>query len=360
MNQVDSLMQRALGEGVFPGAVLLAARYEQIFIHRAYGVVDPFSRRDVECDTVYDLASLTKPLATAASLMHLASAGRIAAEDRLADIIPEFLGSDKSDIRIRHLLCHNSGLPAYRPYYLKLADSAPEDSRNELRKMLVAEDLLYPPGQVTVYSDPGFMILDWVVERKSGMPLDRYSEKFIYKPMGIPDLFFIPAESESGYDARVYAPTEQMSDGGLLRGRVHDENARAVGGVCGHAGLFGSARAVFDIVLALLLTVNDKSESTVFSGPVVRDFLKIPEGAQRAMGFDVPSGSDSSSGSYFTAGRSFGHLGFTGVSFWMDLDSGIIVVLLSNRVCPGRENEKIRTFRPVIHDAAVEYIYGGK
>lgn len=358
MNQVDALMQRALGEGVFPGAVLLAARYEQIFIHRAYGVVDPFSRRDLECDTIYDLASLTKPLATAASLMHLAEAGRISTEDRLADIIPEFRGSDKSGIRIRHLLCHNSGLPAYRPYYLELADCAPESSKNELRKMLAAQELIYPPGEVTVYSDPGFMILDWVVERISGMPLDRYSEKFIYKPMGISDLFFIPAES--GSDTRIYAPTEEMPGGELLCGRVHDENARAVGGVCGHAGLFGSARAVFDIVLDMLLTANDKSKSAVFSGPVVRDFLKIPEGAQRAMGFDVPSRKDSSSGGYFTAGRSFGHLGFTGVSFWMDLDSGIIVILLSNRVCPSRENEKIRTFRPVIHNAAVEYIYGGK
>ncbi|MFW6081516.1 MAG: serine hydrolase domain-containing protein, partial [Desulfosalsimonas sp.] len=334
MNEIDAIMRRGLDEGVFPGAVLLAARYEQIFIHRAYGVIDPFSCKEVQCDTIYDLASLTKPLATAVCLMDLEASGLLSSEDRLSDIIPEFCGSDKSDIKIRHLLCHNSGLPAYRPYYLELGSSDSERSKQELRKMLVKQETVHPPGEVTVYSDPGFMILDWVVERVSGMPLDCYAEKFIYKPMGITDLFFIPAGNTSGSDKRLYAPTEQIQGGELLCGRVHDENARAVGGVCGHAGLFGSARAVFDIVLDLLLAAAGKSESQVFSGPVVEKFLKIPEGAHRAMGFDVPAGRDSSSGRYFIAGRSFGHLGFTGVSFWMNLDSGVTVILLTNRVCP--------------------------
>lgn len=360
MNGVDVLMRSALEEGVFPGAVVLAAQYDKIFIHKPYGNVDPSSLRQVECDTVYDLASLTKPLATAVSLMHLVDSGRINAEDRLGDILPEFAGSGKEDIRLRHLLCHNAGLPDYRPYYKTLVQLPPEQRKQKLRQMLVREDLLYPPGAVTLYSDPGFMILEQVVEYVSGKSLDRYAGQYIYYPMGISDLFFIPGGRQRESGNRVFAPTEALPDGELICGRVHDENADAVGGVCGHAGLFGTAGAVFDLVLDLLLAETGKSESAVFSRSVIKDFLKVPQGAERAMGFDVPSSRDSSSGCYFSPGFAFGHLGFTGVSFWTDLDSGITVVLLTNRVCPSRENQKIRFFRPGLYDAAVEYIHGEK
>ncbi|MCF8024312.1 MAG: beta-lactamase family protein [Desulfobacteraceae bacterium] len=361
MNRVDALMLTAVDDGVFPGAVLLAACYDEIVFHRAYGVVDPFSQRPVTCDTVYDLASLTKPLATAAALMDLVAAGRVCAESRLADIIPDFAGTDKAGIKICQLLCHNSGMPEYHPYYLSLKQLPLEYRKQELRRMLVKEPLLYSPETITCYSDPGFMILEWIVECISGKSLDRYVGEYIYSPLGIRELFFMPEGLCPDSETMVFAPTEATSAGAeLICGRVHDENAEAVGGVSGHAGLFGTARAVFDLVLDLLLAAAGGPENTVFSGPVVRSFLNVPKGAERAMGFDVPSCRDSSSGRYFTPGSTFGHLGFTGVSFWMDFASGITVVLLSNRVCPGRENQKIRTFRPVIHDAVMEYIWGVK
>ncbi|MFP3998219.1 MAG: serine hydrolase domain-containing protein [Desulfobacterales bacterium] len=360
MSRVDEVMRRALDERVFPGAVLLAARYERIMIHKAYGTLEPGNSRQVTPGTIYDLASLTKPLATAASLMHLKDAGIISTEDRLGVIIPEFAGSDKAEIRLYQLLCHNAGLPEYRPYYKALTEFSPETRKQELRRMLVKEPLLHEPGTVTLYSDPGFMILEWVVEYVSGKALDSYVKEHIYRPLGIRDLFFIAGKMPPEHEGRIFASTEKLPEGGLIRGRVHDENADAVGGVCGHAGLFGTARAVFDIAADMLLAAAGRSESPVFSRQVLKRFLKVPEGAERALGFDVPSCRDSSSGRYFNPNRSFGHLGFTGVSFWMDLDSGITVVLLTNRVCPGRDNQKIRLFRPVIHDAAVECIQDGK
>ncbi|MFP4194048.1 MAG: serine hydrolase domain-containing protein [Desulfobacterales bacterium] len=360
MNKSDAIMQNALDEKAFPGGVLLAARYDRVIIHKAYGVSDPFTARPVSRDTIYDLASLTKPLATAASLMHLVDAGRINIKDRLGEILPEFAGSDKAGIRIEQLLCHNSGLPEHRPYYKELARFAPETRKQRLRGLLAKETLVHEPGTVTLYSDPGFMILQWVVEQVSGRTLDRYAEEYIYRPMGIRDLFFIPGEIPREHRNRMFAPTEAFAGGDLICGRVHDENAEALGGVSGHAGLFGTARAVFDILADMLLAADGRSESRVFSAAVLKKFFIIPDDAERAPGFDVPSRTDSSTGRYFTPLRSFGHLGFTGVSFWMDLASSIIVVLLTNRVCPCRENQKIRLLRPAIHDAAIEDILEGK
>lgn len=356
MSRVDELIGKALEEGAFPGAVLLAAQYERIILYKAFGVVDPFSKRPVTCDTVYDLASLTKPLATASALMDLTAAGSVSPETRLGDIIPDFAGTDKAGIRIRHLLCHNAGMPDYRPYYLKLEELPLEQRKMELRRMLVKEPLLCQPGTKTCYSDPGFMILEWVAEYVSGRTLDRYVEEYIYHPAGVRDLFFMPVDSWSNTENKVFAPTEAIAGDGLICGRVHDENAYSVGGVCGHAGLFGTARGIFDLLFNLMLAADESSESKVFYGPVVRSFLNVQPGAERGMGFDVPSRGESSSGRYFSPGRSWGHLGFTGVSFWMDSASAITVVLLTNRVCPTRDNQKIREIRPFIHDAAVECI----
>ncbi|MFW6052501.1 MAG: serine hydrolase domain-containing protein [Desulfosalsimonas sp.] len=360
MNRIDEFMRRALDENAFPGGVLLAARYDRIIIHKAYGVSDPFSGRPVSCDTIYDLASITKPLATAASLMHMEDSGCISTKDRLGEILPEFAESDKAGIRLWQLLCHNSGLPGYRPYHKELSRFPPEMRKQQLRSMLAREPLVYEPGTVTVYSDPGFMILQWAIEHVSGSTLDRYAGKYIYRPMGIRDLFFIPGKIPCKHKNSMFAPTEALSGGELICGRVHDENADVTGGVAGHAGLFGTARAVFDIAADMLLVAVGKSKSRVFSAAVLKKFLNIPEGAERGLGFDVPSRTDSSSGRYFTPARSFGHLGFTGVSFWMDLASGIIVVLLTNRVCPSRENQKIRLFRPAIHDTVIKNMPEGK
>ncbi len=357
MNRVAELMRRAVETGVFPGAVLLVSRFDEIVFHEAFGVTDHVSSRPVKKDTVYDLASLTKPLATAPALMDLVDKGRISTQDRLGDIISEFAGSDKADIRICHLLRHTAGLPDYRHYYRELVKFPREQRKSRLRKMLADEPLLYSPGSVTLYSDPGYMIMDWVVEKVSGTELDRYVSKCVYEPLEIRDLFFTP-DAGGKKAGRVFAPTEAIDGGELLCACVHDENARAAGGVCGHAGLFGTAEGVFHLLKDLLLTVSGRSDSAVFSRSVAEKFLEVAEGKDRAMGFDTASSVDSSSGRYFTPGRTVGHLGFTGTSFWMDPGSGVAVILLSNRICPDRQNLKIRFFRPELHDAVMEQMQG--
>lgn len=359
MKAVDALMHRAVEQGVFPGAVLLAARYEKILYHEAVGCLDGRSRVPVTRHTVYDLASLTKPLATAPALMHMTDRGVLSPEKRLGDLLEPLAATDKAQIRIRHLLCHNAGLPAYRPYYRRLLQVPPGRRKYVLREMLAAEPLRHPPGTRTTYSDIGYMILQWVIEAVSGLGLDRYVRKHVYGPLEIGDLFF---PSGCGRGQRVseatFAPTEETAFGRLTAGRVHDENAAALGGICGHAGLFGTASAVFALLLDLLLAFSGRRQSRVWSRPVVERFLSVPEGACRAMGFDVPSSEDSSSGRCFTPGRTVGHLGFTGVSFWMDLAEGITVVLLTNRVCPSRQNRKIAGFRPRLHDTVMKHLKG--
>ncbi|MBS3756463.1 MAG: beta-lactamase family protein [Desulfobacterales bacterium] len=350
-------MQQAVETGVFPGGVLLAARLDQVVFHQGFGVTDHIRQLPVTCDTVYDLASLTKPLATAVALMHLVQQGRICVEDRLGELISAFSETDKDRIRIRHLLCHNSGLPPYRPYYRTLR-RLPENARKpELRRLLVNAPIRDAPGTRTRYSDLGFMILDWVIERVSGKSLDRYAAQQLYAPMGIRDLFFIPGGRRD--PERTFAPTRICADREVVCGRVHDENADAVGGVCGHAGLFGTSGAVFALLCDLLMTVCGRPSSGVFSRDVVGDFLRPPEGAERAMAFDTVSPEGSSSGRYFTPGRAVGHLGFTGTSFWMDPVSGKTVILLSNRVLPGRGNRKIRAFRPELHNAVMQHMQIG-
>lgn len=357
MKRAAELMQHAVETGVFPGGVLLAARFDQVVFHQGFGVTDHIRRIPVTCDTVYDLASLTKPLATAAALMRLVQQGRIRVEDRLGEVIPDFSETDKNRIRVRHLLCHNSGLPPYRPYFRTLR-GLPENGRKaELRRLLVNAPVRDAPGTCTRYSDLGFMILDWVIEQVSGRSLDRYAARQIYTPMGIRDLFFIPGGRPD--PARTFAPTRLCANREVVSGRVHDENADAVGGVCGHAGLFGTSGAVFALLCDLLMTVCGQSSSRVLSRDVVGDFLRPPEGAERAMGFDTVSPEGSSSGRYFTPGRAVGHLGFTGTSFWMDPVSGETVILLSNRVLAGRGTRKIRAFRPELHNAVMRHMQAG-
>ena len=346
-------MQEAVETGVFPGGVLLAARFDEIVFHRGFGLTDPVRRIPVTRDTIYDLASLTKPLATAAALMHLVQQGRIRPEDRLGEVIADFLPTDKARIEIRHLLRHNSGLLPYRPYYRTLRKFPVDRRKDELRRLLVNAPVRDAPGTRTRYSDLGFMILDWVIEAVSGTRLDRYTAQHIYAPMGISDLFFLPGRDASDR-TNAWAPTRFSADGAPVFGRVHDENADAVGGVCGHAGLFGTAASVFAFVCDLLLTISRRSASGVFSSHVAAGFLQPPAGADRAMGFDTVSPEGSSSGRYFTPRRAVGHLGFTGTSFWMDPESGITVILLTNRVLFSGGSRRIKALRPMLHDAVME------
>jgi len=356
-NAVKVLMQQAIGDGVFPGAVLLVVRGEDILLHAAWGVTDVESKRAVTLDTVFDLASLTKPLATTLAVMRLVQDGGLELDTPMGAVLPVMKTTDKAGVTVRQLLSHSSGWPAWQPYFERLRDVPPDERRPRLAGYLADEGLVAAPGTVALYSDLDFLALGLMVEACTGMRLDRFVRQAVYQPLGIADLFFNPLD-ETPAD-RIYAATEACPwRGRVLCGVVHDDNAYTLTGVAGHAGLFGTARAVFDLLRFLLRAYRGGQKGVVFASPILQTFWKARPGSDWALGFDTPSARGSSAGRYFSA-NSVGHLGFTGTSFWMDIDRGIIVILLSNRVHPARTNEKIRTFRPRIHDAIMEGIVKG-
>lgn len=347
------LMADAVATGVFPGAVLLVAVNGEIRFWEAYGVRDLRDRSPVTPETVFDLASLTKPVAAAMAMMHLADRGRIRLDDPATHLFPEWLETEKRRITFRHLLLHTSGLPAYRPYYRWLP-SAPFDVRKHLlRKFLLREPISTRPGRTVRYSDLGFMLLEWVVEKRTGLRLDRFLDRTVLAPLKLKDLFFVDLEhpADACFAATEYCPWRRR----IMKGMVHDENAFAVGGIAGHAGLFGTAFAVFAWLAFLADAARSEHNRLGLKRETIRVFLKPNLESGRSLGFDRPSGNPPSSGHRFSA-DTVGHLGFTGTSFWMDMDRDLIVVLLTNRVHPDRRNHLIRSFRPLIHDSVVLHL----
>ncbi|MBW1676785.1 MAG: serine hydrolase [Deltaproteobacteria bacterium] len=429
MKAVRDLMRRGVDEGVFPGGVLLVARKGSIVFFEAFGHAGLAPERPMTTDTVFDLASLTKPLATSVAFMLLVQEGKLSLDQTLGSAIPDFSGTNKKYITIRQLLSHTSGLPDYRPFYKKLVELPPSERKDSLRALLLAERFIHEPGQACLYSDLGFMILEWLVEVTAQKPLDRFVEESIYRPLGLKHLFFIPSPQTLPLEARparpgapvYYKPPSQQSRvwargatsakqavapenqarpgatssgqstkpiipvwarvwawgggqgggksrvdqpyaatedcpwrGKILDGVVHDENAYALGGVAGHAGLFGTAQDVYGLLKELLAVYTGKSNIGLFRRDVVQTFFqRQSDVGSWALGFDTPTRPDSSSGQYFSD-QSVGHLGFTGTSFWVDLLKGVIVILLTNRIHAKRENEQIKAFRPLLHDTVMD------
>lgn len=355
MKRLRDLMRSAVDRGVFPGGVLLTARNSQILYSEAFGLARLSPKRPMTTDTVFDLASLTKPLATAVSLMVLAGQGAIGLNQTLGTIVSEFSDTDKGQITIRQLASHVSGLPDYRPYFNKLKDLTPSQAKSGMERLLVAEPLINRPGEVCLYSDLGFMILQWVIDMVTGTCLDEFVERSVYRPLGLKYLFFNHLDKAEAKRHCSYAATEACPwRDKILDGEVHDDNAYVLGGVAGHAGLFGTAQDIFRLLQHLLDVDSGKKVSRVFDRKTVQTFFRRQSDVGSwALGFDTPSRPESSSGKYFSD-HSVGHLGFTGTSFWMDLERAVIVILLTNRVHPTRTNEKLKPFRPIIHNAVIE------
>ncbi len=355
MDVVDKVMQSGVENGIFPGAVLQVEVHGRTVFRKAYGWADLFSRRSMAEETCFDLASLTKPLAAVPAVMVLIQQGRLSLDQRCGDIPLGLSGSDKANIKVRQLLNHSSGLPPWRPYFMRLRNLPPEDRLPALRQMVMDESLIFPPGRGSEYSDLGYMLLHWIVERLGGEPLDRFVAKEIYAPLKIGNLFFNRAGCGQG-DAHTYAATQLCPwRNRLMKGEVDDDNAFITGGVGGHAGLFGTADAVCRLLEALLSSDQGDEVGRVFDSALARAFFEAPERERWALGFDTPSPEKSSAGKHFPS-DSLGHLGFTGTSFWVHREKRVVVVLLTNRVHPYRYNEGIKDFRPRLHDAVMESI----
>ncbi len=348
MDNVLQLMKAAVDRGVFPGGVLLVSQNNDILFHQAFGHLDCTNDKLATTQTIYDLASLTKPLATTLAIMKLVENSRVNLDDRLDRFLDISKDTDKASITLQHLLLHTSGLADYRRYFKNYPQTASFDWRTRLLEWIVREPLLEPPGKTCCYSDLGFMLLRGIIEIVTGSRLDQWVQTKIYQPMQLNDLFFLPLERSIA--AEGIAPTEQCPwRSKLMQGHVHDENAYAAGGVDGHAGLFSTAADVHRLLMELLGCYRGQIDQGLFPRALVREFLELKIGTERALGFDRPAEQNSAAGRLFSK-NSVGHLGFTGTSFWIDLSESIIVILLTNRIHPTRDNERIREFRPLLHD----------
>ncbi len=354
LTDAHHIMQQAVRTGCFPGAVLLVAKKEKIVHFEAYGWANLFDKTPMTRDTVFDLASLTKPLATTMAFLDLARLGLVNPRQPLASLLPKFSGTEKAGIRIQDLLQHTTGLPAWRPYFRVLVKHDPVSRPSILKQLLVREPLIRPPGEAVVYSDLGFMILAWAIEAVTGFSLGRFVSRGLYRSLDLEKKFFFPSTDPIPEDIPC-AATELCPWRCLLLNRVvHDDNAYTTAYLQGHAGLFGAAMPVFDLLSAFLKAYRQSSGS-VLSHQWVRYFAGRQGRSGRALGFDVPSRPHSASGNYFST-STIGHLGFTGTSFWVDLKRAVIVILCTNRIHPSRYNDRIHAFRPRLHDAVMKQL----
>lgn len=325
--RLDDVLAAAMAEGEVPGAVVLVGRHGKVAFRKAYGrrSVVP-SVEPMTVDTAFDLASLTKPIATASSVMTLVEAGRVRLGDPVVRYLPEFGagGGERERVTVEQLLTHRSGLVADDPMDLYVGTAAEIWARKHLTRLSV------PPGRRFVYSDAGYEVLGELVRAVTGEPFDVYARRAVFEPLGMTETEFRPIGKGGRLPVNRIAPTERHG-GTLLRGEVHDPRARALGGVAGHAGLFGTADDLARYARAVLGNGEGwLSPAGVAAMTRIRDY---GDGDLRALGWDVETRYASSRGDLFPLG-SWGHTGWTGTSIWLDPETTVFVVLLSARNHP--------------------------
>ena len=336
LDAIPTLVEQAIADKKLPGAVVLVGRGDRVVYEKAVGhrAVSP-APEAMTIDTIFDLASLTKVVATTTSVMKLVEDGKIRLNERVSDYIPGFERHNKANITIRHLMTHTSGL---RP---DLDSANPWTGADTAVQLAMDEAPSAPPGERFVYSDINYFLLGDIVRRVSGMPLNEFAHKYIFEPLGMKDTMFLPPAS---LRPRI-APTEPCTEFGwpcdgpnakMMRGVVHDWTARRMGGVAGHAGLFSTA-ADLAIFCRMLLDGGTYKGARILA-PLTVAKMTTPASASgdpnvRGLGWDIDSSFSSNRGELLPIG-SFGHTGFTGTSLWIDPVTKTFVVFLSNRVHP--------------------------
>lgn len=349
---LDKVVKTALEEAVAPGVAIAVGRNGHIAYMKGYGTIDwnrPGSPA-VDTNTLYDLASLTKVIATTTVAMILEEGGQLDLGRTIGSYLPEFNTTEKSQITVRQLLTHSSGLEAGANIYRTAR------GREQYLQQISTRPLEYTPGTNMIYSDWNMIVLQLVMERITGKTLDVLATEKIFKPLGMTDTQFQPSIS---LRSRI-APT-QVDDGrgGLLWGTVHDENAWAIGGVAGHAGLFSTAR---DLALFSMMILNggEGSNGNRIAKPatIARWTSRQGRESTRTLGWDSPDGG-SSAGQFFSP-WSFGHTGFTGTSIWIDPEKDLFVVVLTNRVNPTQNNTRHVQLRRDVADATQQAVLGAR
>jgi len=352
--RVKTYLQEAVADSAWPGAVLIAGKDGKIFLHESVGYHTYEKKNKTEKSDIFDLASITKVIATTSAVMKLLESGQLDLDEKVITYLPEFIGKQpkyfqqKSKTTVKNLLTHTAGLPPFKQYFLMDGDrDARLDSVFNTEPTLGLEEK-------TVYSDIGLITLGKLIENVSGYPLDNLVDSLVFKPLGMTTTFFNPPPAK----LHRIVPTEIVNGyrSGLIHGEVHDENSFSLGGVAGHAGLFSTAEdlAVFS---QMMLNGGRYDWQRIFKEETVTLFTKranVVEGSSRCLGWDSPDGK--ASGGVYLSDSSFGHTGFTGTSLWIDPENQMFVILLTNAVHPNRswKDPKYYNWRQRIHSAVYE------
>ncbi|MBF0492292.1 MAG: serine hydrolase [Deltaproteobacteria bacterium] len=354
--KIDHAFEEALNASIFPGAAVAVGTAKKLWMKEVYGLAETLPlKRKLFQKTYFDLASLTKPLSTAFICMRLVDEGKLNLEDPVSKFFSRWKKEPYNVITLKHLLQHTSGLAAYRPYYEDLIPGllAGKEDLEEIQKSLTAkilvEKLEYNTGELRVYSDLGFMLLGFILEKVTSKTLDKLFAELIAKSLKLNHTFFIRHFSKGKKLPRTdFASTRKCRlRRKVLAGEVDDEHAWVLGGVAGHAGLFSNLEDLIKMADEILKIENGKSN---FISP--RTWKQFTQ-SKPALGWDKPELEGSQAGKHFSK-QSIGHLGFTGTSIWVDLAKQFYVILLTNRVHPEGKNEAIKEFRPKIHDLLAE------
>ncbi|KAB2924740.1 MAG: serine hydrolase [Bacteroidetes bacterium] len=348
LKRVDSIMTQAVADSAFPGGVLLVAKDGIVVHEQAYGrhTYEP-GARPVRTDDIFDMASVTKVLSTTSAMMRLVEEGRLSLNDPVAKYLPAFAQNGKERITLYNLMVHNSGLQAWRKYYEFCGEP------KCVLDSIFAAPLVYPTGDSTVYSDLGLITVGKVIEKVTGMALDRYVDSVFFRPLGMRTTMYNPPSSLMERIIPTEVDSVWKRTNVAVHGRVHDENAATLGGVSGHAGLFSTAS---DVVKMLQMELNGGTyggRRYLAPETIARFTAQQSERSSRGIGWDTRADGRSFTGQYFSP-KTFLHTGFTGTSVAADPERKLIVVLLTNRVHPTRNNNKLSRVRPAVHDAVVE------
>jgi CubicO group peptidase (beta-lactamase class C family) len=334
LKNLDTVIEQAIQEKNTAGAVVIVGHQGKIVYRKAYGYRMLVPKKvPMTADTMFDLASVTKPTAAGTSIMILIEEGKLRMYDRVSTFIPEFGQKGKERVTILHLITHCSGLPAWDKYFEKKGID-----KKGIILDIASKSTTYEPGTKFVYSDLGFITLGEIVERASGMPLEQFAKKRIFEPLGMKDTMYNPPDA-----LKPRCAATEVQNGKTLQGTVHDGNAATMGGVSGHAGLFST---VDDLAVYCQMLLNGGSfgKTRIFGPLTVRAITSnqspVPD-VQRGYGWDIGSSYSTLRGDIFPKG-SLGHTGWTGTSIWIDLNSKTFIVLLCNRNHPTEDGDVTR------------------
>jgi len=346
---IREFLQQSVENGVFPGCAVSVGKIDGPWMEEGFGFLSTEKKSKPTADTLYDVASLTKVMSTSTLLMK----ARDQQDFELSDLVLSFLPDLKHDFLMHHLMTHSSGLPAWMPLFEGLA---PHCTKAQMFQAINNQKLEQPPGEKAVYSDLGFMLLGFALEEIFPDSLENLFNEHVSQNLSLKRTCFSPRSKN--IDLATIAPTERCAfRKQMVHGEVHDENAFVLGGVAGHAGLFSTAHEAGIFARSILRNINGEA---IFAAPeIVREFASkqfLPNTSTWALCWDTPSPENSSAGILWSR-QGIGHLGYSGCSIWIDLPKKCYAVVLSNRVHPTRENDKIKNFRPQFHDLLQRHFF---